>query len=43
MGFFSEFSAWLDGVLTNYISTNTALIASALEPAVITLATIYVM
>ena len=43
MGFFSEFSAWLDGVLANYIATNTALIANALEPAVITLATIYVM
>lgn len=43
MGFFAEFSAWLNGVLTNYIGTNTALIASTLEPAIVTLGTIYVM
>lgn len=43
MGFFAEFSAWLNGVLANYISTNTALIAATLEPAVVTLGTIYVM
>src|SRR6185437_8786468 len=43
MGFFAEFSTWLDGVLTNYIGMNTALIASALAPAIVTLATLYVM
>ena len=43
MGFFAEFSTWLNGVLLNYIGTNTALIAATLEPAVVTLATIYVM
>ncbi len=43
MGFFAEFSAWLDTVLANYIGTNTALIAATLEPAIVTLATIYVM
>jgi type IV secretion system protein VirB6 len=43
MGFFAEFSAWLDGLLANYIGTNTALIAGALEPAIVTLGTVYVM
>ena len=43
MGFFAEFSAWLDGLLANYIGDTTARLASALEPAVITLGTIYVM
>jgi type IV secretion system protein VirB6 len=43
MGFFAEFSAWLDSVLANYIGTNTALIAATLEPAIVTLGTIYVM
>src|SRR5487761_1281040 len=43
MGFFAEFSAWLDSVLGNYIGTNTALIAATLEPAIVTLGTIYVM
>lgn len=43
MGFFEEFSTWLNGVLANYISTNTAVIATTLEPAIVTLATIYVM
>jgi type IV secretion system protein VirB6 len=43
MGFFAEFSTWLNGVLLNYIGTNTALIASTLEPAIVTLGVIYVM
>jgi type IV secretion system protein VirB6 len=43
MGFFAEFNAWLNGLLSNYISTNTALIAAAVEPVVVTLAVIYVM
>lgn len=43
MGFFAEFSAWLNGVLAGYIGTNTALIAGTLEPALVTLAVVYVM
>jgi type IV secretion system protein VirB6 len=43
MGFFATFSAWLNGQLTTYIGDNTARLASALEPAVVTLATVYVM
>ena len=43
MGFFATFSAWLDGLLANYIGNNTAKIAALLEPAILTLAIIYVM
>ena len=43
MGFFATFSAWLNGILTNYIGANTARIAALLEPAIMTLAVIYVM
>ena len=43
MGFFQTFWAWLNGQLTSYIGTNTALVAGALEPAIVTLATVYVM
>jgi type IV secretion system protein VirB6 len=43
MGFFAEFNAWLNGLLAGYIADNTALIASAMEPVVVTLAVIYVM
>jgi type IV secretion system protein VirB6 len=43
MGFFAEFNTWLNGILTNYIATNTANVAAALEPAIVTLAVIYVM
>ena len=43
MGFFVTFWTWLNGQLTAYIGDNTARLASALEPAVVTLATIYVM
>jgi type IV secretion system protein VirB6 len=43
MGFFSTFSAWLNTQLATYIGDNTARLASVLEPAVVTLATIYVM
>ncbi|MGO9804966.1 MAG: type IV secretion system protein [Steroidobacteraceae bacterium] len=43
MGFFQTFWTWLDGQLTSYIGANTALIAAALEPAIVTLATVYVM
>jgi type IV secretion system protein VirB6 len=43
MGFFATFSAWLDGVLANYIGTNTARVAALLQPAIVTCATLYVM
>jgi len=43
VGFFATFSAWLNGLLTGYIGTNTAKIASLLQPAVLALATVYVM
>ncbi len=43
MGFFAEFNTWLNAILVNYIATNTALIASTIEPVVATLAVIYVM
>ena len=43
MGFFAIFWAWLNGQLAAYIGTNTALVAEALEPAIVSLATVYVM
>ena len=43
MGFFAEFSAWLNTLLAGYIGDNTARIAGALEPAIVTLGVIYVM
>jgi type IV secretion system protein VirB6 len=43
MGFFATFWSWLNGQLAAYIGDNTALLAAVLEPAVVTLATIYVM
>ena len=43
MGFFAEFNTWLNALLTGYIGDNTARIAGAMEPAVVTLAVIYVM
>src|SRR5882724_6397171 len=43
MGFFATFWTWLNGQLATYIGDNTARLASALEPAMVTLATIYVM
>ena len=43
MGFFAEFNVWLNGILSTYIATNTARIANLLEPAIVTLAVIYVM
>ena len=43
MGFFAEFTAWLNGLLAGYIGDNTALIARALEPAIVTLGVLYVM
>src|SRR5258707_2676208 len=43
MGFFATFSAWLDGMLATYIGNNTAKIAALLTPAIVALATVYVM
>lgn len=43
MGFFATFWSWLNGQLATYIGDNTARLASVLEPAIVTLATVYVM
>lgn len=43
MGFFEGFWLWVNRQLATYIGTNTVLVAEALEPAVISLATVYVM
>jgi type IV secretion system protein VirB6 len=43
VGFFATFWTWLNSQLVNYIGDNTARLATALEPAVVTLATLYVM
>lgn len=43
MGFFATFWTWLNGQLAAYIGDNTARLASVLEPAVVTVATLYVM
>ncbi|HEX4151884.1 MAG TPA: type IV secretion system protein [Steroidobacteraceae bacterium] len=43
MGFFATFWSWLNGQLTAYIGNNTARLAAALEPAVVTTAVIYIM
>jgi type IV secretion system protein VirB6 len=42
-GFFATFWSWLNGQLATYIGDNTARLAGILEPAVVSLATIYVM
>src|SRR5271154_4785249 len=43
MGFFAEFSTWLGVLLNTYIGNTTATVAAALKPAILTMATIYVM
>ena len=43
MGFFATFWNWLNLQLAQYIGDNTAHIATAMEPAIVTLATIYLM
>ena len=43
MGFFEQFFGWLNGQLGTYVSTNTVRVASAIEPAAVTLGTVYVM
>lgn len=43
MGFFAEFSGWLDGILGTYITDNAHRIAVLLTPAVVTIGVLYVM
>lgn len=43
MGFFQTFWSWLSLQLTGYIGTNTAALATTLEPTILALATLYVM
>lgn len=43
MGFFQTFWIWLNGQLASYIGATTAKVAAALEPALVTFATVYVM
>jgi len=43
MGFFATFWSWLNTQLAAYVGDNTSRLAGVLEPAVLTLATIYVM
>jgi type IV secretion system protein VirB6 len=43
MGFFAEVSQWLNALLAGYIGSTAATVAAVLEPAVIALATVYVI
>src|ERR1700683_2242680 len=43
MGFFAEFNAWLNALLNDYIQQYTAQMATLLEPAIVTLGTLYVL
>jgi len=43
MGFFETFWTWLNTELATYIGTNAARVSQALEPAIVVLATVYVM
>ena len=43
MGFFATFWSWLNGQLGTFIGNNTARLAADLQPAVVTMAVIYVM
>ena len=43
MGFFAEFNAWLTALLDNYIHQYTLQMAAILEPALVTLGTLYVI
>jgi type IV secretion system protein VirB6 len=43
VGFFQTFWTWLNGQLASYIGANTVKLASALEPAIVTFGTVYVM
>jgi len=43
VGFFAEFNAWLTALLAGYIGDHVSRIASALEPAIVTLGVVYVV
>ncbi len=43
VGFFAEFSLWLNTILATYVAENTARLAQTLEPAVVTLGVLYIM
>src|SRR5258708_37940223 len=43
MGFFATFWAWLNGQLATYIGGTEVCLGAVLEPAIVTLATVYVM
>jgi type IV secretion system protein VirB6 len=43
MGFFAEFSAWLNSLLNTYVTDTSTRLANALEPAIVTIGSIYVM
>jgi type IV secretion system protein VirB6 len=43
MGFFETFWTWLNEQLIQYVGNNTARVSTAMEPAIVTLATLYVM
>lgn len=43
MGFFETFWHWLDAMLGNYLQNTLADVANAVEPALVTFATLYVM
>jgi type IV secretion system protein VirB6 len=43
VGFFAEFSAWLNGLLAGYVGTLTGRIAALVEPTIVTLGVLYVM
>ncbi len=43
MGFFAEFSAWLNNLLSTYVSEQTTRVAAAIEPAMVVLTGVYVM
>lgn len=43
MGFFETFWSWLNEQLVQYVGNNTARVSAAMEPAIVTLATLYVM
>jgi type IV secretion system protein VirB6 len=43
MGFFAEFNAWLTALLDDYIHQYTLQMATLLEPALVTLGTLYVL
>lgn len=43
MAFFATFSTWLDASLITYVGDNTARVSAAIEPALVTVGTLYVM